>query len=233
MRIFLLGLLSVAFGHALATELDDFHKRFDFVRGEDNVLIEVRDLSMAKDISPKAFLKGWKRQIESRRYALRSMSLDEDVDLMFEDFHEDEGEGIQNGIARSGDDRLGLKFFRSQVRMALQAASSENMAKAFEDRSFQKVVRAFSRDVKKSFVLLRSNILAKPKDSSFFYKRTVSHEVVRRALELAERLIPDTAVFTWSKLLFLNTKRWPELAATFIKICFSITWKIFRPKNSA
>ena len=196
-------LLTVVQGQALSSGLDDFHKRFDFVRGEDNLLIEVRDLSMTEQISPSALVKRWKEHIRNRRQALGSASVDEGVALIFEGLEKDLGDESLD----SHDKKTRLDSYRPHIRKAIGAAFSKNVEDVFDRPSFKEVIASFNKEIKKSFVLLKSNVLARPQDKTFFYKRTVSYEVVRRALNFAAKRLPDVPVLHLAKTLIIQYEK--------------------------
>ena len=75
---------------SFAAGLDDFKKRFQFVRDGKGQLVEVRDRSMTTHISLKDFVVRLKEWVKASRSTLRSEDIDGRVDFMLEGFSDDE-----------------------------------------------------------------------------------------------------------------------------------------------
>ncbi|MCY4643914.1 MAG: hypothetical protein OXB88_04795 [Bacteriovoracales bacterium] len=185
MRTFIVALFCLTASLAQAENLDDFRKRFEFVRNEEGRLVEVRDRSMAKDVSLKAFVQGLRAKVKAGRSFLRSSDFDLQVDFLLDGMEE-----LPEELERHEFVTRSISW-RDILKKALESISRNPVERFFDDARLKENLISFERKLTSGFRLMGKNVVARPYDHDFFHKMFLTYEITAMALKIAERTISD------------------------------------------
>lgn len=180
----LLVFLLVFQSHVFSQDLTDFQSRFKFVRDNEGSLIEVRDRSLTMNIGIKDFLKGIKTLAQDFQSSSQRSGVDYQVqmatDLILENIEN------SNSSASRSSEMNDVPLLRPHIEKSLKNIVEMDINSLFKDPKVEKFIQNFEKDLQKAWSLWGLNLIARPQDSQFFYKRNVTYEVVKIALNLAK-----------------------------------------------
>jgi hypothetical protein len=161
---------------ASAPNLDGFNKRFKVERDDNGQMLAIK----MKMFSSKFRLKPYfqqiatmvKEEIQSRRQ--KDVDYNAEVDAFIEQLSLE---------AKTADDQEAVAAIEESIRNLHNTNIEASMQKVFKGEVFKKFEKDL-RDVLRNFSL---SILANPNDGRFFYRRNVTYEVVRMALDFAKK----------------------------------------------
>lgn len=167
--------LSVSLSAFSAQNLESFKKRFSFVKDESGKLSYVRMNMLNKNWSVIPYLEQVRDDIKNEISRMQSKSYNEELD------------GFINQLESESD-----KSFESQENIVAIRDSLENLKNIDVDSFFKmaktkNVLKKFQDELKKALMLLDLRVIASTEDARYFYKRNVTYEVVKRAIDFAKK----------------------------------------------
>ena len=168
--------------------LVDFKLRFEFIRNETGQLIEIRDRSITKDISPQAFVRGLRESLWEIHTFLSDQDVDANVDMIMEEILHNSSPSALKDHSQGASI---LNLLRPHLRSSLTATAEGDVDVLFDRSQFKEFLRRFERDILDNLRFLGLNVVARPQDSKFFFKRAVSYQIVHNGLTLAKRFFSD------------------------------------------
>ncbi|WP_157679807.1 hypothetical protein [Bacteriovorax sp. DB6_IX] len=180
---------------------DQFFERYEFVR-EDGKLIAVRDKSLSRSFKISNYVKYIKEQILTEQALIQQegVNYDEQMrDLLYDD---------ANSIRR----RNRADRNKENIVLSMKELGNIDFIEVFEHPAFNDVLAKFESKLKEAFFYIDPQLIAKPDNASFFYKRAVTHQVVSWALNYARKklsTIPllNTASYAIVQIEHMMTKR--------------------------
>jgi len=180
---------------------DQFLERFEFVR-EDGKLIAVRDKSLTKTFKITGYVKYIKEQLLAEQALMAQEGLDYDEqmrDLLYHD-----GNSVRR---RERKDRN-----KENIVLSMKELANVDFEAVFSNPVFNEVLNKFESKLTEAFFYIDPQLIAKPDNSSFFYKRAVTHQVVSWALNFAKKKLStvpllNTAAYAIVEIEKMITKR--------------------------
>lgn len=153
--------------------LNGFEQRFEFVR-EDGKLIAVRDKSLSSSFKISTYLQYIKNEILTEQQMMldKSGEYESSIRDLFSD---------GNGIAQNQRREV------NHVVNSMTALGNIDFEEVFNNPKFVEVMTQFEGKLKEAFFYIDPQLVAKPDNAKFFYKRNVTHKVVSWALNFAAK----------------------------------------------
>jgi hypothetical protein len=200
MRKFL-GLILCLFTLSVSANGDQFFERFEFVRAEGK-LIAVRDKSLSTSFKITDYVKYIKEQLlaEQALMAQEGVDYDEQMrDLLYDD---------ANSIAR----RERRNKNNERIVTSMRELGNIDFEAVFANPVFNEVLTKFESKLREAFFYIDPQLIAKPDNATFFYRRAVTHRVVTWALNFAKKRLStvpllNTAAYAIVEIEKMITKR--------------------------
>ncbi len=176
----------------------DFKKRFELVRDNSGELVEVRDKLFIQEVSILNYLRFVQQQIVK---SLNSRSADDPAlaaDQVMEMIYEAQDEAIR------GDQ---LEWMRPLVEDSVNELKNFDLNLLFKNSKSKNVFRNFERELQNQWSLLGVNLIARPQDSQYFYKRNVGYEAVKFGLNLAKKMLSNIPVLNFASQFIVEYEK--------------------------
>ncbi len=170
-KLVVLGALILSI--ATQASLESFNNRFEFVR-EEGKLIAVRDHSLSSKFSIKTYINYIKNEL------LKEQALMNAVDGNYENEIKDLFTDTQSLRAENGEKV-------NHIVNSMRALGPVDFEAIFSNEKFIEVMESFEGKLKDAIFYIDPQLVAKPDNASFFYKRNVTHKVVSWALGFAAK----------------------------------------------
>lgn len=179
---------------------NEFADRFEFVRKEGK-LIAVRDKSLTTSFKVTDYMKYIKEQLlqEQALMAQESGNYGDDMRTLL---YDDENSAVRT----RGDQNV------ENIVASMQELGNIDFEAVFNNPVFNEVITKFESKLQEAFFYIDPQLVAKPNNSSFFYKRAITHQVVSWGLNFARKklsTIPllNTAAYAITEIEKMITKR--------------------------
>ncbi|OIQ17808.1 MAG: hypothetical protein BM556_10280 [Bacteriovorax sp. MedPE-SWde] len=179
---------------------NEFANRFEFVRKEGK-LIAVRDKSLTTSFKVTDYMKYIKEQLlqEQALMAQESGNYGDDMRTLL---YDDENSAVRT----RGDQNV------ENIVASMQELGNIDFEAVFNNPVFNEVITKFESKLQEAFFYIDPQLVAKPDNSSFFYKRAITHQVVSWGLNFARKklsTIPllNTAAYAITEIEKMITKR--------------------------
>ncbi|EQC48037.1 hypothetical protein [Bacteriovorax sp. Seq25_V] len=170
-KLVVLGAVILSF--ATQAGLESFNNRFEFVR-EDGKLIAVRDRSLSSKFSIKTYISYIKNELLKEQALMNSFQGDYENEIknLFSD-----GESLRG----ENNERV------NHIVNSMKALGPVDFEAIFSNENFVEVMESFEGKLREAIFYIDPQLVAKPDNASFFYKRNVTHKVVSWALNFAAK----------------------------------------------
>ncbi len=179
--------------------LDKFNERFEFVRN-DGELVAVRDQSLSKNFSIMSYIKFIQRNILKEQMLMRDAAVDYKGEL------NELLVGDQSKSQNITSDK-GLKKDHEYVIDAMYGLEKVNFEEVFRNEKFLHVIKEFESKLKEVFFYVDPQLVAKPDNASFFYKRNATHQAVSFALSLAKRYLSSVPLLNTASYVITEVEK--------------------------
>lgn len=156
--------------------LESFNKRFIIKRSDEGAIESVKMNFFSKKFSLKPYIK---RVISDLKSEIARMQSKEDYDQELEVFLDE----IRLMSEKSED----LDQDIHNVRESMKNLVNVDVDQSFAGIQEHGVLSKFEFDLKDALKMLDLSIIADPTDARYFYRKTVTYEVVKRALDFAKK----------------------------------------------
>jgi hypothetical protein len=173
-----------AFG-STPMSMDGFNKRFVIKKNDNGEITAVKMKFFTKKFTLKPYLIQIKNDIKEEIERMRSQ--DKSVNQAQLDAFMDE---LIAGSDKSNEAYENAKI----VRDSLENLPTINVDETFAEIQKHDVLNKFAFDLKKALKMLDLSIVADPTDARFFYRKNVTYEVVRRAIDFAKKKFDNVPV---------------------------------------
>lgn len=194
MRIFIVLLFMLFSIRSFATSnADYFHKRFQVIR-KGNVVSEIRDRQLSPQFRITPYLKFIKEQIKFEQQRMKSDPY----------YFENVRSSLQADMLEKGyDDAKQIDY----VVDSLKKLENLNIDEIFNNAHFKTVIGQFSVKMSDALSKIGLNVIAKLDDSRFFYKRNVTHQVVRWGLNFARKRLSTVPLLNTAFYVIVEVER--------------------------
>lgn len=169
-------IFSLAISAMADTNLEGFNKRFTFKRSADGSLQSVKMNFATKGFTIAPYLRQIKEDLKSEIERMRQKSA---YQAELDDFTEFLGDGQPN--TKENQENIAL------VRDAIENLPNVDVDSSFSQIQANGVLKQFEFDLKDALAMLDVSIIAYPNDARFFYRKNVTYEVVKKALDFAKK----------------------------------------------
>jgi hypothetical protein len=191
----------VSSAHAKSAE--NFFKRFQVIRSPEGKLVGIRDRFMPTKFSVLPYVSMVKEQLRNEQSLLSSNLSSgayeaEVVSLL----NEDREEMIANGMTPTQYDAN-----VDRVVASLKKLADLNVEGIFTNPVFSEVVNKYEGKMTDAILMLDPSILAQVNDSSFFYKRNVTYQVVDWALNFARKRLSNVPMLNTVSYVIVQVEK--------------------------
>ena len=169
-------IFSLAISAMADTNLEGFNKRFTFKRSADGSLQSVKMNFATKGFTIAPYLRQIKEDLKSEIERMRQKSV---YQAELDEFTEFLGDGQPN--TKENQENIAL------VRDAIENLPNVDVDSSFSQIQANGVLKQFEFDLKDALAMLDVSIIAYPNDARFFYRKNVTYEVVKKALDFAKK----------------------------------------------
>lgn len=193
--LLVLSLQAFAAGTPAPMSMDGFHKRFKIVRNDNGELTAIKMNFFTKKFSIKPYLMQIKNDLKEEIERMRSQNksvTDAEIDAFVEELvsSSEKSEEVNENALVLKDSLLNLPNI--------------NVDSSFAEVSKHDVLAKFEFDLKKALKMLDLAIIADPTDARFFYRKTVTYEVVKRALDFAKKKFDNIPVLNLAMFIIVK-----------------------------
>lgn len=200
MRIssFILGLtlLTSTVVEAKTTEL--FQKRFQIVRDESGKLVGIRDRTMPVKFEVAPYVKMIKEQIIAEQSYMQKTNA-----VTYEDEVKSLLELDESAIARDPQYERRVEV----VVDSLKQLATLNVDTVFKNPVFNEVVNKYQDKMTGAILMLDPTMIAMVNDSSFFYKKNVTYQVVSWGLDFARKRLTQIPVLNTASHIIVQVEK--------------------------
>jgi hypothetical protein len=198
MALFLLGLSMQAFAATSSAQsgmtMDGFNKRFKIVKNDQGEVTAVR-MNFLSKFSLKPYLVQIKNDLKEEIARMRSN--DKSVTNA-------ELDALVDELIASSDKSDEARENAYVVRDSLVNLPTINVEESFAEVMKHDVLRKFEFELKDALKMLDLRIVANPTDARYFYRKTVTYEVVTRALNFAKKRLGSIPVLNLASFIIVK-----------------------------
>lgn len=172
---------------------DAFFKRFKFVK-EEGKLVEVQDRTLLPGFSIRPYIEFIKDNLKEEQRLMNSKSdyFLEVEELLIEDFK-------SMGDKDSGNIQI--------VMESLRALKDVDVDAIFNNPQFKDIISKFEVKMSDALNSLNPFVIARLDNSSYFYKRAVTYQVVKWGLDLARRVLSSVPVLNTASYVLVKVEK--------------------------
>lgn len=167
-------LLSLSLSAFSAQNMDSFKKRFSFVKDDAGKLTYVRMNLVNQKWSIVPYLRQVRDDVKKEITRMQSKSHAGEIDAFIATLEEG-----SNKTAEMQENILA-------IRESFDNLKTVNIDNFFAMAETKGVLAKFQSELKKALMLLDLSVIASTEDPRYFYKRNVTYEVVKRAIDFAK-----------------------------------------------
>lgn len=172
---------------------DAFQKRFKFVK-KDGKLIEVRDASMTAGFSIRPYVEFIKDNLKKEQALMNSKS----------DYFMEVEELLAEDFKSMGDE----KGDQTQIVVdALKALRDIDVDAIFENPQFKQYIEKIEIKMGDALNSLNPFVIARVDNSSYFYKRAVTYQVVKWGLDLARKIFSSVPILNTASYVLVKVEK--------------------------
>jgi hypothetical protein len=192
--VFLFFLSAPLFAEDLA--LKGFQERFSLVRNPEGKVASIRLKKLVSRFSLLPFIEQIKQDLIGEQNSFHSLTENdkrEEIDQLISDLGFDPYLKMQNGSEEI-----------EHLRQAFLNIQNIDINNAFAKLNQGDFWKEFEAKLNEAFLFIDPTILVNLEDSRFFYKRTVTYEVVRWALEEVKKRFSDIPVLNIASFIVVR-----------------------------
>jgi hypothetical protein len=170
---------------AMAASLDGFNKRFKLHRDAEGKLTAVKMQLFTQKFSLRPYLEQIKNDLKEEIARMKKADkavVEAEIEALIHEMVEmsdKSNEAYENSLV---------------LKDALLNLPNINVDASFAEIQKHDVLRTFEFDLKKALKMLDLAIIADPTDARYFYRKNVTYEVVKRAIEFAKKKFDNVPV---------------------------------------
>ncbi|MCO4753444.1 MAG: hypothetical protein KC478_03130 [Bacteriovoracaceae bacterium] len=173
--------------------LEGLNKRFVFKRAADGRLESVKMKFVNKNFSIAPYIAQVKEDIKTEILRMSNKSFYQyELDEFVEELESDQV--YDKEISRN----IGV------VRAAIENLPNIKVDESFSQVASEGVLQKFELDLKNAFAMLDLSIIAYPNDSRFFYRKNVTYQVVKQALDFARRRLDSVPLINLASFIIVQ-----------------------------
>ena len=165
-----------------AQNLATFKKRFSFVKNTEGEITYVRMNLVNKKWTIAPYLKQIKQDIQKEIQRMQSKSYQHELDNFINQLADDDNKSVQ--VAEN----IGV------IRRSLESLEKADIEGIFKQAATKGVLGKFQKELKNALMMLDLSVIASTQDARYFYKRNVTYEVVKRAIDFAKKKFSSVPV---------------------------------------
>jgi hypothetical protein len=161
--------------------LDGYKKNFKLVK-DDNGKVTYLQMNMVSQFSLKPYLQQIKQDLKKEIQRMQRKSYTAELDAFIFELEQgsDKSQEAQESILAIRDSLKNLKHVK--------------VDQVFAEAESKGVLKYFSDEFKKALKILDLRVIAATEDPKYFFKRNVTYEVVKRAIDFAKQRMDNVPV---------------------------------------
>jgi len=193
--LLLLSFITVSRSYAIDQDklVSAFHERFEVVK-ENGKTVRILDRFIQAKFNIRPYIEFIKNSLieEQQRMASKSDYEQEIYEMVGDHSTTEKGQEIK---------------YAPIVIDSLKEIEKMDIEKTFNDPKFMQVINYFESKINQALALIGINVIAELNNSTFFYKRNVTYEAVKMALNLAKRLSSSVPVLNTATYVLVEVER--------------------------
>jgi hypothetical protein len=169
-----LMMLSISFNALSGTNLDSFKKRFSFVKNDEGKVTYVRMNLLNKKWSIVPYVRQVRDDVKREISRMQTKSYQNEMEGFYDQ--------LQVGNEKSAEAQENIFAIRDSINN-LESVDVDGFFAMAETKG---VLAKFQKELKEALMLLDLSVIASTEDARYFYKRNVTYEVVKRAIDFAK-----------------------------------------------
>ncbi len=171
-----------------------FEKRFKIVRNDDGQVISVKEPSLISNFSIKPYIEFIKESLKTEQTLMKQKGdYDAEVEeLLAPDFMEKGDKSSENIV---------------YVVNSMRALENLDIDAVFNSPKFKEVIRQYEKKLGSALSYLDPTIIAKPDNSKFFYKKHVTYQVVKWALDFAKKRLSTIPLLNTASYVLVEVEK--------------------------
>lgn len=172
--------------------LEGFDKRFKLVKNDKGEVTYVKMNFLTKDFSIKPYIKQIKNDIKEEVLRMKTKSYDQELEMFLAELEEgsEKNQEVQENIFAIRDSLKNLDNIKVDI--------------IFNKLQKEGVLEKFRKELKAALDKYSLAVIASTEDPRYFYKRNVTYEVVKRALEFAKKKFSDVPLLNLASFVIVK-----------------------------
>jgi hypothetical protein len=171
-----------------------FEKRFKIVRDQDGKVVTIKEPSLFTKFSIKPYIKYIKENLKTEQALMKQKG---DYDASIEELLAPEF--MEKGDKSS--DNIGY------VVNSMRQIEGLDIDGIFNSPEFQEVIVKFEKKLGDAISYIDPTVIAKPDNSRFFYKRHVTYQAVKWALDFAKKRLSTIPLLNTASYVLVEVER--------------------------
>lgn len=194
MKNAIIGLYILAFSiSAMAADnFDGYNKRFKLVRDDSQNITYVKMNMLNQRISFMPYLLQIRDDIKKEIQRMQSESFNSELDMMLEELkaNSDKSEQLDETVWA--------------LRGSIKNLKDVDIDHFFKAAQTKNVLSFFQTELQKAFDKYSLAVIASTEDPRYFYKRNVTYEIVKRALDFAKKQFSDIPLLNLASMVIVK-----------------------------
>lgn len=179
-----------------ADTLSGFKRRFEIVRNQAGEVVAIKDRTLAPKFRLKPFLDRVKREVRDHRQLSQSKNAQYQATLM--EFYE-----MLESEAKTSEEAESIRI----VKSSLENLPNVDFDAIIANPKVQDLMNKFELKMKESLSILSLNTIARLDNSQYFFKKQVTYQAVKFALDLAKRIFARVPLLNTASYIVVRVER--------------------------
>lgn len=185
-------LLTFTLSSFAAGNLEGFHKRFTILKNDKGEVTSVKMNMVTKKFSLIPYVRQVKSDIKKEIARMNTKSFNNDLDSLLTTLRE--------GSNKSSD----TDEYVSTIERSFTNLKDVEVDKFFSSVETQGVLAKYKNDIQNAFATMSLGTIANTQDPRYFYKRNVTYEVVKKALDYAKKKFDSVPLLNLASFLIVQ-----------------------------
>lgn len=193
--LLVLSLQAFAAGTPAIMSMDGFHKRFNIVRDDNGEVTAIKMKFFTQKFSIRPYLMQIKNDLKAEIARMQSQNksvTENEINALVDE--------LIAGSEKSAETEENVYVLKD----SLLNLTSINVDESFTEVQKHEVLKKFEFDLKKALKMLDLAIIADPTDARFFYRKNVTYEVVKQAINFAKKKFDSIPVLNLAAFIIVK-----------------------------
>lgn len=196
MKKFLIVLSFLLVHSSYADQLQGFKRRFQIVRNDSGEVVAIKDRTLKPKFELKPFVDQLKREVKAHQVAMESK--DPSYRLALEAFYDE-----LESNAKNSDELDSIRI----VRESLDNLPNVDFDRMMNNPKVKDLMAKFEAKMKEKLAILSLNTVARLDDSRYFFKKQITYQAVKFALDLAKKIFSRVPLLNTASYVAVRVER--------------------------